>query len=56
MNEHDQAEEILRNAGITLDEPQPARSLRITRASDIEPEPVVWAWLDEGEAASPPAP
>ncbi|MFF0104510.1 AAA family ATPase [Streptomyces hirsutus] len=53
MNEHDQAEEILRNAGITLDEPQPARSLRITRASDIEPEPVVWAWLDEGEGRIP---
>ncbi|WP_432162339.1 AAA family ATPase [Streptomyces tendae] len=53
MNEHDQAEAILRNAGITLDEPQPTRSLRLTRASDIEPEPVVWAWLDEGEGRVP---
>ncbi|KAF2778581.1 AAA family ATPase [Streptomyces sp. OM5714] len=53
MNHNDQAEEILRNAGITLDEPQPARTLRLTRASDIEPEPVVWAWLDEGEGRIP---
>ena len=53
MNHNDQAEEILRNAGITLDEPQPARTLRLTRASDIEPEPVVWAWLDEGEGRVP---
>ncbi|NEB14208.1 AAA family ATPase [Streptomyces coelicoflavus] len=53
MNEHDQAEAILRNAGITLDEPQPTRSLRLTRASDIEPEPVVWAWLDESEGRVP---
>ncbi len=53
MNSNDQAEEILRNAGIALDEPQPARSLRLTRASDIEPEPVVWAWLDEGEGRIP---
>lgn len=53
MNSNDQAEEILRNAGIALDEPQPARSLRLTRASEIEPEPVVWAWLDEGEGRIP---
>nr|WP_240982877.1 AAA family ATPase [Streptomyces sp. S3(2020)] len=27
--------------------------MRITRASEIEPEPVVWAWLDEGEGRVP---
>ncbi|MEU8524834.1 AAA family ATPase [Streptomyces sp. NPDC048629] len=32
---------------------QPRRQLRLTRASDIEPEPVVWAWLDEGEGRVP---
>ncbi|MGW5336572.1 AAA family ATPase [Streptomyces bauhiniae] len=53
MNEHDQAEEILRNAGVTLEEQQPARSLRLTRASEIEPEPVVWGWLDEGNGRIP---
>lgn len=31
----------------------PQRSLRITRASDIEPEPVDWAWLDNGEGRVP---
>lgn len=34
------------------DEPQ-GRQLRITRASDIEPEPVTWAWLDDGEGRVP---
>lgn len=32
---------------------QPRRKLRLTRASDIEPEPVVWAWLDQGEGRVP---
>ncbi|MFF2331850.1 MULTISPECIES: AAA family ATPase [unclassified Streptomyces] len=31
----------------------PRRQLRLTRASDIEPEPVVWAWLDDGEGRVP---
>ncbi|MGW9460066.1 AAA family ATPase [Streptomyces globisporus] len=35
------------------EQPGPARKLRLTRASDIEPEPVVWAWLDEGEGRIP---
>ncbi|MFI8512309.1 AAA family ATPase [Streptomyces sp. NPDC085460] len=37
-----------------LDTPAaPRRTLRLTRASDIEPEPVVWAWLDDGEGRVP---
>ncbi|MEU8676799.1 AAA family ATPase [Streptomyces sp. NPDC048560] len=32
---------------------QPGRKLRLTRASDIEPEPVEWAWLDAGEGRVP---
>lgn len=32
---------------------QVGRKLRLTRASDIEPEPVVWAWLDENEGRIP---
>ncbi|MFJ4339388.1 AAA family ATPase [Streptomyces sp. NPDC088915] len=37
-----------------LDTPvAPRRALRLTRASDIEPEPVVWAWLDDGEGRVP---
>lgn len=32
---------------------EPTRRLRLTRASDIEPEPVVWAWLDEGNGRIP---
>ncbi|MFI0000732.1 AAA family ATPase [Streptomyces globisporus] len=35
------------------EQPAPARKLRLTRASDIEPEPVVWAWLDEEEGRVP---
>lgn len=35
------------------DEQGPQRSLRITRASDIEPEPTTWAWLDNGEGRIP---
>lgn len=35
------------------DPPQVGRKLRLTRASDIEPEPVVWAWLDDGEGRIP---
>lgn len=53
MNEHDQAEAILRNAGLDLAPLEPARSLRLTRAADIEPEPVVWAWLDDGDGRIP---
>ncbi|BBH17535.1 hypothetical protein Back2_18220 [Nocardioides baekrokdamisoli] len=29
------------------------RTLRLTRASDIDPEPVVWAWKDGGEGRIP---
>ncbi|MFE6521889.1 AAA family ATPase [Streptomyces sp. NPDC057794] len=47
-----QALAILESNGIK-EEQQPARTLRLTRASDIEPEPVVWAWLDEGEGRVP---
>lgn len=39
-----------------LDDPsaeEPRRTLKLTRASDIEPEPVVWAWLDDGEGRVP---
>ncbi|WP_320783845.1 AAA family ATPase [Streptomyces sp. CRN 30] len=49
----DVAREILEQNGITDDAPAPRRSLKITRASDIEPEPVVWAWMDEGEGRVP---
>lgn len=35
------------------DEQAPQRSLLITPASAIEPEPVEWAWLDEGEGRVP---
>ncbi|WP_432064151.1 AAA family ATPase [Streptomyces sp. C10-9-1] len=31
----------------------PARRLLLTRASDIEPEPTVWAWLDDGQGRVP---
>ena len=31
----------------------PARRLILTRASEIEPEPVVWAWEDEGKGRIP---
>ncbi|MDT0270851.1 AAA family ATPase [Streptomyces sp. DSM 44915] len=37
----------------TQAEPAPRRVLRITRASEIEAEPVVWAWEDEGEGRVP---
>ncbi|MEU1892762.1 AAA family ATPase [Streptomyces pristinaespiralis] len=51
----EKAREILANAGIddAAPEPEPRRRLQLTRASDIEPEPVVWAWLDEGEGRIP---
>ena len=51
----EKAREILANAGIeeAPAEPEPRRRLAFTRASDIEPEPVVWAWLDEGEGRVP---
>jgi hypothetical protein len=54
----DQARAILAHNGLATDEAPPGeqppgRRLRITRASDIEPEPVVWAWLDEGEGRVP---
>ncbi|MFF4792313.1 AAA family ATPase [Streptomyces sp. NPDC001276] len=48
-----EARAILESNGIEEAPPQPARALRLTRASDIEPEPVVWAWLDEGEGRIP---
>ncbi|MFI0596139.1 AAA family ATPase [Streptomyces griseus] len=35
------------------EQPGPARKLRLTRASDIEPEPVEWAWLDNGDGRVP---
>lgn len=47
------AREILEQNGLTDDAPVPKRTLKITRASDIEPEPVVWAWVDEGEGRVP---
>lgn len=52
MNERDQAEEILRNAGISLDE-EPTRRIKLTAAADIEPEPVIWAWEPEGDGRIP---
>lgn len=50
-NTSDQAREILEQTG--LSEEAKRRTLRITRASGIEPEPVVWAWTDEGEGRIP---
>lgn len=48
-----QARELLARAGVAEEALAPGRTLRITRASDIEPEPVVWAWLDDGEGRIP---
>ncbi|WP_053643521.1 MULTISPECIES: AAA family ATPase [unclassified Streptomyces] len=47
----EKAREILEANGI-LDVP-PQRQLVLTRASDIEPEPVDWAWVDDGEGRVP---
>jgi AAA domain len=34
-------------------EPEPARRIVLTKASEIEPEPVVWAWEDNGQGRVP---
>ncbi|MDX3522374.1 AAA family ATPase [Streptomyces scabiei] len=52
-NPRDVAREMLESNGVTEAALAPRRSLKITRASDIEPEPVVWAWVDEGEGRVP---
>ncbi|MCC3653218.1 AAA family ATPase [Streptomyces sp. S07_1.15] len=53
MNNPDKAHEIAARHGLA-DEPEvPARRLELTPASQIEPEPVVWAWLDENEGRVP---
>lgn len=46
------ARQILEANGLGAEQ-APARTLKFTRASEIEPEPVVWAWLDEGEGRVP---
>ncbi|MFJ8191105.1 AAA family ATPase [Streptomyces sp. NPDC096094] len=51
-NDDEAARAFLSKAGVPMDD-TPARRLRLTRASEIEPEPVVWAWLDEGEGRVP---
>lgn len=56
MNSKDEAAEISARHGLVAaeDEPDtPVRRLKLTRASEIEPEPVVWAWLDENEGRVP---
>jgi hypothetical protein len=50
---HNDARETLERHGITEAALAPRRALKITRASEIEPEPVVWAWVDEGEGRVP---
>ena len=40
-------------AGDVVAEQPPGRRLALTRASEIVPEPVVWAWLDNGEGRIP---
>lgn len=40
-------------AGQKLRQPEPKRRLILTPASEIEPEPVVWAWEDDGAGRIP---
>lgn len=51
MNSKDEAAEISARHGLVAaeDEPDtPVRRLKLTRASEIEPEPVIWAWEPDG--------
>ncbi|MGY1499175.1 AAA family ATPase [Streptomyces sp. QTS52] len=51
---HDEAREILERNGLTDATLGATRSLRLTRASEIDPEPVVWAWEPQpGEGRLP---
>ncbi|WEH16858.1 AAA family ATPase [Streptomyces sp. VNUA24] len=53
-NPRDDAREMLESHGITAQRLAPTRSLRLTRASEIDPEPVVWAWEPQpGEGRVP---
>ena len=42
-----------RAAGEAADNAPPARKLLLTPASEIEPEPVIWAWEDDGAGRIP---
>jgi AAA domain-containing protein len=44
---------MARERGITLDGQRPARRIVLTAASEIKPEPVVWAWEDDGQGRIP---